>query len=176
MKIYIYFKLKNLFQDRLYFATLRTKPKSTAHTHYFCVDDELIYENFYNDFGPLNLAHIYRYSLKVNKKLKVSWITDTELNVKAEKWCLESNLDLKIFIQKPCDFKSSKNILSRYHWQRKKLFIIRQQTQRKESTPLSLLELIKLFISRKPQRKRIGHWYLAEALHISLSGYFYLIR
>jgi len=59
-----------LIKDRLYFATLRTKPKSTAHTHYFCVDDELIYENFYNDFGPLNLAHIYRYSLKVNKKLK----------------------------------------------------------------------------------------------------------
>ena len=33
-----------LFIDRLYFATLRTKPRSTAHTHYFCVDDELVYE------------------------------------------------------------------------------------------------------------------------------------
>lgn len=30
--------------DRLYFATLRSKPKSTANTHYFCVDDEFVYE------------------------------------------------------------------------------------------------------------------------------------
>ncbi|KAK2187515.1 hypothetical protein NP493_163g03012 [Ridgeia piscesae] len=56
--------------DRLYFATLRTKPRSTAHTHYFCVDDELVYENFYADFGPLNLAQLYRYCCKLNKKLK----------------------------------------------------------------------------------------------------------
>lgn len=57
-------------KDRLYFATLRTRPKSTAHTHYFCTDDELVYENFYADFGPLNLGNLYRYCCKVNKKLK----------------------------------------------------------------------------------------------------------
>uniref|UniRef100_A0A8C4S787 protein-tyrosine-phosphatase n=1 Tax=Erpetoichthys calabaricus TaxID=27687 RepID=A0A8C4S787_ERPCA len=43
-------------KDRLYFATLRNKPKSTVNTHYFCTDDEFVYENFYADFGPLNLA------------------------------------------------------------------------------------------------------------------------
>jgi hypothetical protein len=61
--------------DRLYFVTLRTtvKPKSTANTHYFSVDDELVYENFYADFGPLNLAMLYRYCQKLNKKLKVSF-------------------------------------------------------------------------------------------------------
>ncbi|XP_059170917.1 dual specificity protein phosphatase CDC14A-like isoform X1 [Physella acuta] len=57
-------------KDRLYFASLRTKPKSTAHTHYFCVDEELVYENFYADFGPVNLGLLYRYCCKVNKKLK----------------------------------------------------------------------------------------------------------
>jgi len=57
-------------KDRLYFATLRSKPRSTAHTHYFCVDDELVYESFYADFGPLNLAMLYRYCCKLNKKLK----------------------------------------------------------------------------------------------------------
>ncbi|XP_042729776.1 dual specificity protein phosphatase CDC14A isoform X1 [Lagopus leucura] len=57
-------------KDRLYFATLRNKPKSTANTHYFCTDDELVYENFYADFGPLNLAMLYRYCCKLNKKLK----------------------------------------------------------------------------------------------------------
>ncbi|XP_010152877.1 PREDICTED: dual specificity protein phosphatase CDC14A-like, partial [Eurypyga helias] len=55
---------------RLYFATLRNKPKSTANTHYFCTDEELVYENFYGDFGPLNLAMLYRYCCKLNKKLK----------------------------------------------------------------------------------------------------------
>ena len=33
-----------IIKDRLYFATLRIRPKSTSHTHYFSIDDELIYE------------------------------------------------------------------------------------------------------------------------------------
>ncbi|XP_043228500.1 dual specificity protein phosphatase CDC14C-like isoform X2 [Amphibalanus amphitrite] len=58
--------------DRLYFVTLRShlRPKSTANTHYFCVDEELVYENFYCDFGPLNLAMLYRYCHKLNRKLR----------------------------------------------------------------------------------------------------------
>lgn len=62
------------FSDRLYFVTLRTnfKPKTTSNTHYFTIDDELVYENFYSDFGPLNLAMLYRYCDKLNKKLQVS--------------------------------------------------------------------------------------------------------
>ncbi|XP_040896996.1 dual specificity protein phosphatase CDC14AB isoform X2 [Toxotes jaculatrix] len=62
-------------KERLYFATLRSKPKSTANTHYFCTDDEFIYENFYADFGPLNLAMLYRYCCKLNKKLKSFTLT-----------------------------------------------------------------------------------------------------
>ncbi|XP_049586786.1 dual specificity protein phosphatase CDC14AB isoform X2 [Syngnathus scovelli] len=60
----------SLVAERLYFATLRSKPKSTANTHYFCTDEEFVYENFYADFGPLNLAMLYRYCCKLNKKLK----------------------------------------------------------------------------------------------------------
>ncbi|KAJ0065737.1 hypothetical protein NL108_017568 [Boleophthalmus pectinirostris] len=62
-------------RERLYFATLRSKPKSTANTHYFCTDDEFVYENFYADFGPLNLAMLYRYCCKLNKKLKSYTLT-----------------------------------------------------------------------------------------------------
>ncbi|XP_022071325.1 dual specificity protein phosphatase CDC14AB isoform X1 [Acanthochromis polyacanthus] len=62
-------------KERLYFATLRSKPKSTANTHYFCTDDEFVYENFYADFGPLNLAMLYRYCCKLNKKLKSFTLT-----------------------------------------------------------------------------------------------------
>ncbi|XP_077462970.1 dual specificity protein phosphatase CDC14AB [Stigmatopora argus] len=64
------FGAAEFIKERLYFATLRSKPKSTANTHYFCTDDELVYENFYADFGPLNLAMLYRYCCKLNKKLK----------------------------------------------------------------------------------------------------------
>ncbi|XP_060058125.1 dual specificity protein phosphatase CDC14A isoform X3 [Erinaceus europaeus] len=56
--------------DRLYFATLRNRPKSTVNTHCFSIDEELVYENFYADFGPVNLAMVYRYCCKLNKKLK----------------------------------------------------------------------------------------------------------
>ncbi|XP_014071490.2 dual specificity protein phosphatase CDC14AB isoform X4 [Salmo salar] len=66
-------------KDRLYFATLRSKPKSTANKHYFCTDDEFIYENFYADFGPLNLAMLYRYCCKLNKKLKSFTLTRKRL-------------------------------------------------------------------------------------------------
>lgn len=61
-----------ILKDRLYFATVRTgvKPRSTAHWHYFSIDDELVYESFYADFGPLNLAMLFRYCVKLNKKLQ----------------------------------------------------------------------------------------------------------
>ncbi|XP_073990521.1 dual specificity protein phosphatase CDC14C-like isoform X2 [Rhodnius prolixus] len=61
-------------KDQLYFITLRTpvKPKSTSNTHYFCIDDELVYENFFSDFGPLNLAMLFRYCIKLNRKRKVA--------------------------------------------------------------------------------------------------------
>ena len=36
--------LRYVLSDQFYFATLRTKPKSTLHTHYFSIDDELVYE------------------------------------------------------------------------------------------------------------------------------------
>ncbi|XP_014664776.1 PREDICTED: dual specificity protein phosphatase CDC14A-like [Priapulus caudatus] len=60
-----------IIKDRLYFATVGgLKMRSTPTTHYFSIDDDLVYENFYADFGPLNLAMLYRYCCKLNKKLK----------------------------------------------------------------------------------------------------------
>ncbi|XP_055283694.1 dual specificity protein phosphatase CDC14B [Moschus berezovskii] len=56
--------------DRLCFAILLSRPKSSSNVHYFSIDNELEYENFYADFGPLNLAMVYRYCCKINKKLK----------------------------------------------------------------------------------------------------------
>ncbi|XP_058480363.1 dual specificity protein phosphatase CDC14AB-like [Solea solea] len=63
-------RASEFIKDRLYFATLRVKPKNTANTHYFSTDEEFNYESFYSDFGPLNLAMLYRYCCRLNKKLK----------------------------------------------------------------------------------------------------------
>ncbi|RDD47931.1 Dual specificity protein phosphatase CDC14A [Trichoplax sp. H2] len=57
-------------KGRLYFVTLRTKPRSSTGVHYFSIDHEFQYENFYSDFGPVNMAVLYRYYCKLNKKLK----------------------------------------------------------------------------------------------------------
>ncbi len=35
-------------KDRLYFSSLRNKPRSTLNTHYFSIDDELVYEKWVN--------------------------------------------------------------------------------------------------------------------------------
>ncbi|KAK7879832.1 hypothetical protein WMY93_033502 [Mugilogobius chulae] len=59
-----------IIKDRLYFTTLRLKPKNTALIHYFSSDEEFVYESFYSDFGPLNLAMLYRYCTKLHKRLK----------------------------------------------------------------------------------------------------------
>jgi len=64
------FKSVEFIKDKLCFAMLKQKIKSTAERHCFCIDDELAYENFYADFGPLNLAMFYRFCCKLTKKLK----------------------------------------------------------------------------------------------------------
>ncbi|XP_062509215.1 dual specificity protein phosphatase CDC14AB-like [Corticium candelabrum] len=68
-----------IIKDRLYFCTLRTRPRSNAATHYYCVDEEFQYENFYADFGPLNLAMLYRYCRKLNRKLKASTLAKKKI-------------------------------------------------------------------------------------------------
>ncbi|XP_055696815.1 dual specificity protein phosphatase CDC14C isoform X4 [Phlebotomus papatasi] len=60
-----------IIRDRLYFVTLKNnvKPKNTANTVYFCVDDIYVYENFFWDFGPLNICHVYQYCQTMEAKL-----------------------------------------------------------------------------------------------------------
>jgi len=55
--------------NRLYWVTVGTIPRNTPNTHFFSIDNELFYEPFFADFGPLNLACTYRYCKTVEKKL-----------------------------------------------------------------------------------------------------------
>ncbi|KAL1492793.1 hypothetical protein ABEB36_010981 [Hypothenemus hampei] len=68
-------------KGRLYFVSLNThiKPKSTPTVHYFSIDNELSYDSFYLDFGPLNLAMLYHYSVKLKKKLKNSGLANKKI-------------------------------------------------------------------------------------------------
>ena len=63
-----------MVSDRLYFATVSNGivPQSSGKYYFLNIDNELVYENFYFDFGPLNLSMLYRYCVKVLKCLDVS--------------------------------------------------------------------------------------------------------
>eukprot|EP00911_Craspedida_sp_UC1_P002270 UC1_evm2s1722 len=63
-------QVSRIIPGRLSFASLRRAPASTPTTVYFCVDDELVYDNFYADFGPLNLSKLYRFCEKLNALLR----------------------------------------------------------------------------------------------------------
>jgi len=50
-----------IIRDRFYWVSAATMPRHTANNHFFSVDQELVYEPFFADFGPLNLSSTYRY-------------------------------------------------------------------------------------------------------------------
>lgn len=54
---------------KLYWTSTSELPKDTTTTHYFNIDNELVYEPFFNDFGPLNLGKTYRYCRLLEKKV-----------------------------------------------------------------------------------------------------------
>lgn len=55
---------------RLFYAPLKKAPPArTPGAHFFSIDDELVYWNFYLDFGPLNIGHTFVFSETLNKKL-----------------------------------------------------------------------------------------------------------
>jgi len=75
-------------QERLYYAALKAPPPShnilastprrsksdppsaKKQIHFFNVDNELVYWNFFLDFGPLNLGQFTRFYSKLNDKLR----------------------------------------------------------------------------------------------------------
>ncbi|CAM6084333.1 unnamed protein product [Calypogeia fissa] len=68
--------LSEVIRNRLYFAPLHWTEDSVVLSALprpgtaFCIDDELIYEPFFTDFGPLNLGCTYRFCWKLHGLLK----------------------------------------------------------------------------------------------------------
>lgn len=55
--------------DRLYLGRLQDvpMPRVSDVAVFFSTDDEYAYENFFDDFGPLNIGNVYRYCKKIEK-------------------------------------------------------------------------------------------------------------
>jgi Dual specificity protein phosphatase, N-terminal half len=54
--------------DAKFTAPADAPPKKQIH--FFCIDNELVYWNFFLDFGPLNLGQLFRFCKKLNDKLR----------------------------------------------------------------------------------------------------------
>lgn len=67
--------LVEIVPHTLYFAVLKgvnfsQRLKNDGSLFYFSIDDELVYQNYYCDFGPLNISCLYKYCTKLNKYLQ----------------------------------------------------------------------------------------------------------
>lgn len=58
-KGYKNYKSLEVIPGRLYWISDKNPPKSRTHAFYFCVDNDLVYEPFFADFGPLDLGKVH---------------------------------------------------------------------------------------------------------------------
>jgi len=69
-----------IIPGRLYFKSFKAHPsryttsslvqkKQIQSIHFFSIDNEYVYWNFFLDFGPLNLGQLYKFCTKLNHKL-----------------------------------------------------------------------------------------------------------
>eukprot|EP01038_Epipyxis_sp_PR26KG_P009586 gene9586-12910_t len=59
-----------IIPGKLFYVALSSPPPlSQLQRHFFSIDNELVYWNFYLDFGPLNLGHLYRFCCILNHKM-----------------------------------------------------------------------------------------------------------
>lgn len=56
-----------IIPNRLYWISDRVPPKSKSHAFYFCIDNDLVYEPFFADFGPLDLGKVHLFCKELEK-------------------------------------------------------------------------------------------------------------
>ena len=59
-----------IVKGRFYWTCIRAPPADTADAHHFSTDDVLIYDPYYSDFGPLNIAQVCRYCRIMRQKFE----------------------------------------------------------------------------------------------------------
>uniref|UniRef100_A0A8R1TKP8 protein-tyrosine-phosphatase n=1 Tax=Onchocerca volvulus TaxID=6282 RepID=A0A8R1TKP8_ONCVO len=63
-------RVAEIIPKKLFFCAFRNPPKSTRAIDYYYVDDEVHYDSFYSDFGPLNLSVLYRFCQNLTERLE----------------------------------------------------------------------------------------------------------
>ena len=56
-----------IISNRLYWISDKSPPKSRQHAFYFCIDNDLVYEPFFADFGPLDLGKVHLFCKELEK-------------------------------------------------------------------------------------------------------------
>jgi len=56
-----------IIPGRLYWISDKNPPKSRTHAFYFCIDNDLVYEPFFADFGPLDLGKVHLFCKELEK-------------------------------------------------------------------------------------------------------------
>lgn len=63
-------KVAEIVSQRLYWMSDYRQPHGIKNAFTFCIDQQLIYTPYFSDFGPLNLAQMYRFVKELDKILK----------------------------------------------------------------------------------------------------------
>ncbi|PRT55003.1 Tyrosine-protein phosphatase CDC14 [Wickerhamiella sorbophila] len=56
-------------KDKIYLGAYDAAPADTRRRVHFTIDDVLPYNNFHHDFGPLSVAHLYRFAVILHEVL-----------------------------------------------------------------------------------------------------------
>lgn len=62
-------KRVEILKDKLYWICDTMAPSGFDDSFYFCIDRDLTYTPYHNDFGPLHLGNIYKYITEVQRLL-----------------------------------------------------------------------------------------------------------
>ena len=59
-----------IIPNKLYWISDKSPPKNQNNSYYFCIDNELVYQPFSSDFGPLNIGMAYKFCVELEKLIK----------------------------------------------------------------------------------------------------------
>jgi len=65
-------KSVEIIKDKLYWISDKNPPKNQPEAFFFNIDNDLVYEPFFADFGPLNIGKAYRFINELEKLLQQS--------------------------------------------------------------------------------------------------------
>lgn len=63
-------KVAEIIPQRLYWMSDSRSPHAIKNGFSFCIDEQLVYTPYFSDFGPLNLAQMYRFIKELDKIIR----------------------------------------------------------------------------------------------------------